>query len=116
MGDLIAGALAKKDLQKLVETLTKMGKNSDDDGNCDFVAVTLRNGYYNWTGENLEQIMNTMPKSQARAKARRYSRQYATFWYVREVSPGQFAPWAHHSDDERTVATFYCGDEWKLEA
>ena len=116
MGDLIAGALAKKDLQKLVETLTKMGKNSDDDGNCDFVADQLRAGYYNWTGENLEQIMNTMPKSQARAKARKYSRQYTTFWYVREVSPGQFAPWAHHSDDERTVATFYCGDEWKLEA
>ena len=53
MGDLIAGALAKKDLQKLVETLTKMGSN--DDGNCDFVADQLREGYYNWTGENLEQ-------------------------------------------------------------
>ena len=50
--------------------------------------------------------MDTMPKSQARAKARKYSRQYLTFWYVREVSPGQFAPWAHSSDDERTVATF----------
>ena len=109
MGDLIAGALAKKDLLKLVGALTKMG--SDDDGNCDFVADTLRNGYYNWTGENLEQI--TMKKSQAQAKARKYSRQYMTFWYVREVSPGQFAPWAHHSDDERTVATFYCGKEWK---
>ena len=115
MAECIAGALAKKDLQRLVGALTKMG--SDDDGNCDFVADTLRNGYYNWTGENLEQItMNTMPKSQARAKARKYSRQYATFWYVREVSLGQFAPWEHHSDDERTVATFYCGDEWKLEA
>ena len=53
MGDLIAGALAKKDLQKLVEALTKMGKNSADDGNCDFVANQLREGYYNWTGENL---------------------------------------------------------------
>ena len=110
--NLIAGALAKKDLQRLVGALTKMGKNSDDDGNCDFVADTLRNGYYNWTGENLD-TGDTMPKAQARAKARRYSRQYATFWYVREVSPGQFAPWAHHSDDERTVATFYCGKEWK---
>ena len=109
MAECIAGALAKKDLQRLVGALTKMG--SDDDGNCDFVADTLRNGYYNWTGENLEQI--TMKKSQAQAKARKYSRQYMTFWYVREVSPGQFAPWAHHSDDERTVATFYCGDEWK---
>ena len=51
MADCIAGALSKKDLQKLVKTLTKMG--SYDDGNCDFVAVTLRNGYYNWTGERL---------------------------------------------------------------
>ena len=51
MGDLIAGALAKKDLQKLVETLTKMG--SADDGNCDFVADQLRQGYFNWTGEQL---------------------------------------------------------------
>ena len=111
MGDLIAGALAKKDLQRLVGALTKMG--SDDDGNCDFVADTLRNGYYNWTGENLEQRENAMPKSQARAKARKYSRQYMTFWYVREVTPGVFQPYAHHSDDERTVATFYCGKEWK---
>lgn len=63
----------------------------------------------------LEWIMDTMPKSQARAKARKYSRQYLTFWYVREVSPGQFAPWAHDSDDERTVATFYCGREWEWE-
>lgn len=60
--------------------------------------------------------MDTMPKAQARAKARKYSRQYMTFWYVREVSPGQFAPWAHSSDDERTVATFYCGREWEPEA
>lgn len=61
-------------------------------------------------------VLDTMPKSQARAKARKYSRQYMTFWYVREVSPGQFAPWAHSSDDERTVATFYCGREWEPEA
>ena len=53
MGDLIAGALAKKDLQKLVKTLTKMGKTAADDGNCDFVADQLREGYYNWTGEQL---------------------------------------------------------------
>lgn len=53
-----------------------------------------------------------MPKSWARALARRYSRKYLTFWYVREVTPGKFEPWAHSSDDERTVATFYCGKEW----
>lgn len=28
MGDLIAGAMSKEDLQKLVETLTKMGKTA----------------------------------------------------------------------------------------
>ena len=42
--------------------------------------------------------MDTMPKAQARAKARRYSRQYLTFWYVREVSRGSL----HHG---RTTAT-----------
>jgi hypothetical protein len=54
-----------------------------------------------------------MDKCVARAKARKYSKQYLTFWYVREVKPGDFQPYAHHSDDERTVATFYCGKEWK---
>ena len=47
-----------------------------------------------------------MDKCVAMAKARKYSKQYLTFWYVREVSPGEFAPWAHSSDDARTVATF----------
>ena len=54
-----------------------------------------------------------MSKSQARIQARRYSDRYNTFWYVREVTPGVFQPYAHHSDDERTVSTFYCGEEWK---
>ena len=52
-----------------------------------------------------------MTRAVACIKARRYSDRYSTFWYVREVSPGQFAPWAHSSDDARTVATFYCGPE-----
>ena len=56
-----------------------------------------------------------MIKIQARIQARRYSDRYNTFWYVREVSPGVFQPYAHHSDDDRTVATFYCGKEWKPE-
>ena len=56
---------------------------------------------------------NNMTKIQARIQARRYSDRYNTFWYVREVSPGVFQPYAHHSDDDRTVATFYCGKEWK---
>ena len=54
-----------------------------------------------------------MDKCVARAKARKYSKQYLTFWYVREVKPGDFQPYAHNSDDERTVAIFYCGKEWK---
>ena len=53
-----------------------------------------------------------MTKIQARIQARRYSDRYNTFWYVREVSPGVFQPYAHHSDDARTVSTFYCGKEW----
>ena len=56
-----------------------------------------------------------MTKIQARIQARRYSDRYNTFWYVREVSPGVFQPYAHNSDDDRTVATFYCGKEWKPE-
>ena len=53
-----------------------------------------------------------MTKSQARVLAKKYSKKYLTFWYVRQVSPEVFEPWAHNSDDERTVATFYCGEEW----
>lgn len=51
----------------------------------------------------------------ARVQARRYSDRYNTFWYVREVSPGVFQPYAHHTNDDSTVATFYCGKEWKPE-
>ena len=54
-----------------------------------------------------------MTKTQARAKARKYSKNYGTFWYVRETKPGVFEPWAHSSDDERTVAVFFAGQEWK---
>ena len=53
---------------------------------------------------------------QARALACKYSNKYLTFWYVREVKPGVFEPYAHSSDDERTVATFYCGQEWEPKA
>jgi len=56
-----------------------------------------------------------MTKTMARAKARKYSKSYGTFWYVREVKPGEFQPYAQHSDNERTVAAFYCGKEWKPE-
>ena len=55
-----------------------------------------------------------MTKIQARRQARRSSLCRCTFWYVREVSPGVFQPYGHHSDDDRTVAMFYCGKERKL--
>lgn len=53
-----------------------------------------------------------MTKTQAKALAKKYSLKYMTFWYVRETKPQEFEPWAHSSDDERTVATFYCGNPW----
>lgn len=56
-----------------------------------------------------------MTKHKARRLARKYSTKYCTFWYVRQVQPDDFQPWAHNSDDERTVATFYCGEEWTEE-
>lgn len=49
----------------------------------------------------------------ASIQARRFSLKYATFWYVREVSPNVFEPYAHHSDDERTVATYYNGQKYE---
>ena len=36
-------------------------------------------------------------------------------WYECEVSPSVFQPYAHHSDDDRTVETFCCREEWKPE-
>lgn len=56
-----------------------------------------------------------MTKIQARNQARRYSDRYKTFWYVREIFPGVFQHYARHSRDDRTIATFYCGKEWKPE-
>jgi hypothetical protein len=50
----------------------------------------------------------------AKTRAMRYSNQYGTFWYVRKVEGG-YAPWAHSSDDENTVATYYCGKIWTID-
>lgn len=44
----------------------------------------------------------------ARLQALRFSSRYSTYWYVRKVADS-YEPWAHHSDDERTIAAFYCG-------
>ena len=51
-----------------------------------------------------------LTKRQADAWAKSFSKKYLTFWYVREVKPGQFEPWAHDLDDGLTVSSFYCGD------
>ena len=56
-----------------------------------------------------------MNKALACLKAKRYSRLYYTFWYVREVTPGNFQPYAHSSNDTKTVATFYCGQPFNGE-
>jgi len=48
-------------------------------------------------------------------EAQRFSRKYGTFWYVRKMSNGDFLAYAHSSDDEQTVKTFFCGDEWTAE-
>jgi hypothetical protein len=44
----------------------------------------------------------------ANSLSRSYSRKYFS-WYVREVTPGNFQPWAHDSGDSKTVAAFYSG-------
>ena len=51
-----------------------------------------------------------LTKRQADFLAKSFSKKYLTFWYVREVKPGQFEPWAHDLDDGLTVSSFYCGD------
>lgn len=52
-----------------------------------------------------------MTRSVACIKARRYSNRYNTFWYVREVKPGEFEPWAHGLDNGLTVNSYCCGKE-----
>ncbi len=47
---------------------------------------------------------------QARIKARKYSDQYNTSWFVRYMPDGSFQPWAHCSDND-DVASFYCGKD-----
>jgi len=44
--------------------------------------------------------------------AKKYSKQYMTFWYVRKITDNDYQPWAHSSEDEATVATFYYGKPW----
>jgi hypothetical protein len=44
----------------------------------------------------------------ANSLSRSYSRKYFS-WYVREVTPGNFQPWAHDSGDSQTVSAFYGG-------
>ena len=52
-----------------------------------------------------------LTKKQADRLAKEYSLKYCTFWFVREVKPGEFEPWAHDLDDGLTVNSYYCGKE-----
>lgn len=54
-----------------------------------------------------------MDKYSAMRLAKKYSRDYGTFWYVRDVGNGNFEPWAHSSDDAATVACYYSGERWE---
>ena len=51
-----------------------------------------------------------LTKRQADILSKSFSKKYLTFWYVREVEPGQFEPWAHDLNDALTISSFYCGD------
>lgn len=55
-------------------------------------------------------------KLQADLLARGYSLKYSTVWYVREVKPGEFEPWAHDLEDGCTHSAFHCGRRLKDEA
>ena len=55
-----------------------------------------------------------LTKRQADVLAKSFSKKYLTFWYVRQISPLQFEPWAHDLNDGLTVSSFYCGDAVKI--
>jgi len=48
----------------------------------------------------------------ARLKCKAMSNRYLTFWYVRKMESGNYSLYAHDSHDDKTVACFYCGDDW----
>ena len=48
----------------------------------------------------------------AKRKCKETSLRYGTFWYVRLLENGMYGLWAHSSDDEKTVACFYNGEDW----
>jgi uncharacterized CHY-type Zn-finger protein len=62
----------------------------------------------------MEIIMNTEFTSLglARLKCKATSKRYLTFWYVRKLENEKYAIWAHDSHDDKTVACFYCGEDW----
>lgn len=52
-----------------------------------------------------------------RYEARRYSRQYGCYWYVRQYADGSYEAYAHGAEGHATdkdVACFYCGKEVAL--
>lgn len=50
-----------------------------------------------------------MTLQKAKLQAKQLSKRYI-FWYVREVQPGVFEPYAHSSDDAQTVASYMQGE------
>lgn len=53
--------------------------------------------------------MTKLTETQATAQAKKFSDKYNTFWYVRKLAEDNYQPWAQSSEDDRTVAGFYCG-------
>ena len=49
----------------------------------------------------------------ARAQAKRFSSEYCTFWYVKQLGAQDYAAWAHSDNSAAFVSTFYCGREVK---
>lgn len=46
---------------------------------------------------------------QASIRARRFSIRYG-YWYVRLVKEGNYQPYAHSSEDSKTVRTYFNGN------
>jgi hypothetical protein len=67
-----------------------------------------RSNYYVYSSTECTGIIMTL--LQARIKARKYSDQYNTSWFVRKISNTDYQPWAHSSEHD-DVASFYCGKD-----
>lgn len=73
------------------------------------IVVFIYNVSYVINNQRGEAMNNSLFK--ARLQARHLSIQYSV-WYVRHLGNGVYAPYAHSSDDENTVACFISGEEF----